>query len=699
MIRVVFIIVHRVFSSLNLFHLSKTIHFFRTSISCPLQLAIKTANFESIYQRSYNAKIGDPTILVSNASPSTSSVLNTTTTILTSSRPVPFSSREKLKTTPQVLSNYFNSDTDLQFTIEGIDEISMSKQKTQASAKRASKPLAWFLNEQLEKNSMDSIMMEQEQKERETPSPLVGGNNNENRKCSVDSLASSINSSKISENNNKEDASTTVGNKKRGKKGGRQRVKKVSVNFTIAGSENKEPAAKAVFAAAEEKPAAPIAPASAPNAALLMNNKERKEDYWYYDPLSDGFYYENNGSRGWKKRNPKVHGPPPPAAPKKVPEMDKVIEQQKLQKQLLTNQKLLNQIGAAPSLKYYDPATDGYFFEMASVDGWRRRQPPISSSATSTSVANGDRKPMNIPTSSTVSMMPPHNNGYYPFGSFSSTTATPTPSPAGSFMPQPPAMTNAQLEEMIVRHPSLVASMSKNRMGGLCDEACIPSNSSTTSSEELTSSPPPMISSQPEQQQHSLLMQHFRRGQQLQQSNSASMLINGGANSNCQTSNTFSVGSADEPYEFYWSDNEKASSISSYDDMGEKEQSIPRDSVIQRRPNTLSVVQEKPKPWWDTSNNDHRFDVDKFIADLPSFDDEKILRNLTALPTPNSDRHSIYQNNSNSNLVTPLKENATWWYGQSSIGSNNNIIQANGNSASRNLEKVDIDKIWRTPCA
>jgi len=35
-----------------------------------------------------------------------------------------------------------------------------------------------------------------------------------------------------------------------------------------------------------------------------------KEDYWYYDPVSDGFYYEHNGSRGWRKRNPKLHGTP-----------------------------------------------------------------------------------------------------------------------------------------------------------------------------------------------------------------------------------------------------------------------------------------------------------------------------------------------------------------------------------------------------
>ena len=315
----------------------------------------------------------------------------------------------------------------------------------------------------------------------------------------------------------------------------------------------------------------------------MLVNKERKEDYWYYDPLSDGFYYENNGSRGWKKRNPKVHGPPP-SVPKKLPEIEK-MDTQKFQKAIVANQKLLNTIGAAPSVKYYDPASDGYFFEMASVDGWRRRQPPVSSASASSVVAN--HKPMNVPTSAQSSVRNTANP-YYPVGSFSSTTATPTPSPAGSFMPQTAAMTNAQLEELIVRHPSIVASMSRNRLGGAFDEPCVPSNSSTTSSEELTSSPPPLISSQPE---HSLLMQHFRRGQHLQQSNSASMLINSGGNTSCPSNTTFSVGSSDEPYEFYWSDNEKASSISSYDDGGDnmKEQSVPREilSGVQRRPTTL----------------------------------------------------------------------------------------------------------------
>lgn len=33
------------------------------------------------------------------------------------------------------------------------------------------------------------------------------------------------------------------------------------------------------------------------------------------------------------------------------------------------------------SSRYYDPETDGYYFEMPSVDGWKKRQPHCSSSA------------------------------------------------------------------------------------------------------------------------------------------------------------------------------------------------------------------------------------------------------------------------------------------------------------------------------
>lgn len=33
--------------------------------------------------------------------------------------------------------------------------------------------------------------------------------------------------------------------------------------------------------------------------------------------------------------------------------------------------------------RYYDPASDGYYFEMPSVDGWKKRQPNSSSTSSS----------------------------------------------------------------------------------------------------------------------------------------------------------------------------------------------------------------------------------------------------------------------------------------------------------------------------
>ena len=72
---------------------------------------------------------------------------------------------------------------------------------------------------------------------------------------------------------------------------------------------------------------------------------------------------------------------------------------------------------------------------------------------------------------------------------------------------------------------------------------------------------------------------------------------------------------------------------------------------------------------------------------MPSFDDDKILRNLTALPTPHYDRHS----SQHSNLVTPSKQ-AAWWtpYGSDANGKNEA-------TPIKNLEK-DLEKIWQAPC-
>lgn len=494
------------------------------------------------------------------------------------------------------------------------------------TAKRANKPLAWFLNEN-------------EKEERETPSPALS----EDRKSSVDSISSSLNSMKINEQ--KEEQS---GGKKKGKKGGRQRVKKVSVNFTIAGSETKEN---------PRPPTLPVEDKTAIGTSQLIAAavaKDRKEDYWYYDPVSDGFYYENNGSRGWRKRNPKVHGPPPTQNQKK-PEVEKVDK-------IVNGQKMFNQVGAPNAVKYYDPASDGYYFEMASVDGWRRRQPGAQNQTQNP----GDKK-----------APPPMSSQHFPPLGTASQTATPTPSPAGSFIPQPQLLSNTQLEDMIVRHPSLVASASKTKFGLFDLDPIPPSNSSTTSSsvsEEVTTPPP-------QSHHNSMFIQHFKRGQQLQQSNSAGLL-------NGQQSGTFSVGSSDEPYEFYWSDTEKPGSISSFDDMESQNKAV----GAARRPETLHfhhVERSQPqRAWWETNTVEQqpRFDVDKFIADLPSFDEDKVLRNLCAQPTPIGDRR---RDTEDSTLYTPMKENSAWY--------NQFLVRTPVKNDKPGV--IDIEKIWRTPCA
>ncbi|KAE9551118.1 hypothetical protein FO519_005676 [Halicephalobus sp. NKZ332] len=533
----------------------------------------------------------------------------------------PISSREKFK--PNILlANYI--DPDLQFTLEGFEDNSMTK-KLQ-TAKRANKPLAWFLNEN-------------EKEERESPSPALS----EDRKSSVESLSSSLNSMKINEQKEEQNG------KKKGKKGGRQRVKKVSVNFTIAGNDAKE----------NPKPQGPLVEEKTPIGASQLIAaavaKDRKEDYWYYDPISDGFYYENNGSRGWKKRNPKVHGPPP-SQNRKTSEMEK-IDQSKIQ--TINGQKVFNQPPNQNAVKYYDPASDGYYFEMASVDGWRRRQPvPQNQMGT-------EKK---IP--------PPMSSQHFPPLGTPSQTATPTPSPAGSFIPQAPLLTNTQLEDMIVRHPSLVASASKTKFGLFDLEPIPPSNSSTTSSsvsEEITTPPP-------QNHHNSMFIQHFKRGQQLQQSNSAGLLSG-------HQSGTFSVGSSDEPYEFYWSDTEKPGSISSFDDMEFQSKAV----GAARRPETLSFHHmERGQPqraWWETNTvQQSRFDVDKFIADLPSFDEDKILRNLCSQPTPIGERR---RETEESTIYTPMKENSAWY--------NNFHVRTPVKSEKPGV--IDIEKIWRTPCA
>lgn len=136
-----------------------------------------------------------------------------------------------------------------------------------------------------------------------------------------------------------------------------------------------------------------------------------KENYWYYDPVSDGYYYEHNGTRGWRKKNAKLDAAVQAAQIKAMEDMQqKMMEQQKKMTaataeskgtniatvpSLLSTQQLSkfvpsnspNALLSAPmAIKYFD--NDGYFYEMASVDGWRRRQPGTTGSTPPNSLSS-----------------------------------------------------------------------------------------------------------------------------------------------------------------------------------------------------------------------------------------------------------------------------------------------------------------------
>lgn len=120
-------------------------------------------------------------------------------------------------------------------------------------------------------------------------------------------------------------------------------------------------------------------------SAQVQAAATQKENYWYYDQNSQGFYYELSGSRGWRKFNPKIHGNPPLSVSNKPTEEATPGTQTvyvPIPVPVFTNStKFFSQSGTSPNIKYYDPNSDGLFYETASVDGWKKRNPASSSSS------------------------------------------------------------------------------------------------------------------------------------------------------------------------------------------------------------------------------------------------------------------------------------------------------------------------------
>uniref|UniRef100_A0A0N4ZTJ5 WW domain-containing protein n=1 Tax=Parastrongyloides trichosuri TaxID=131310 RepID=A0A0N4ZTJ5_PARTI len=165
------------------------------------------------------------------------------------------------------------------------------------------------------------------------------------------------------------------------KKGNRKQKKSVPTNTLGSAMQSILP---------EDKVVSPI-PTS-------ISIKEKKEDYWYYDKESDGFYYEFAGSRGWKKRNKNT---PVQSLPQTTQtfknkillpmEIPRPHENESMSNfvynDFTANKPTLPSTSSSGSLnnKVYDPHSDGYYYNMGSIEGWKRRTDSVTSSKNSCS--------------------------------------------------------------------------------------------------------------------------------------------------------------------------------------------------------------------------------------------------------------------------------------------------------------------------
>ncbi|CAI4226114.1 unnamed protein product [Auanema sp. JU1783] len=111
--------------------------------------------------------------------------------------------------------------------------------------------------------------------------------------------------------------------------------------------------------------------------ALLSDTYGSKDDYIVYDIASDGYYYEQGSARGWRRRQTNSVGAPKPKDQDVESKLLKTKAASQNQLQAAATRAFLQAAAMNPGpLKYYDPSSDGYFYEMASVDGWKKRVPP-----------------------------------------------------------------------------------------------------------------------------------------------------------------------------------------------------------------------------------------------------------------------------------------------------------------------------------
>jgi len=532
----------------------------------------------------------------------------------------------------------------------------MSRGKNNGGFKRGNRTLAWYLDSKL----FDGANQERESN---TSSPSLN-----KRKNSFDS-ESSLNS------NGRQPANETEERKRRANKarGNRQR----SQNSFNANDQNE------LNVSGQHSDPIPIGNAnndslnSSPDQqsnvvlqqqllALSAQAAVQKENYCYYDPKSDGYFYEYCGSRGWRKRNPKLHGNPPLTVSNKADEnvTNSASGPQTIEKKVYVpipvpvfpnnHSKFFPQAGTSPNIKYYDPTSDGFYYEAASVDGWKKRTPQALHGMDS----NSTQRPKVEPSS------------------------------LFSFPPLGRDLTSQELEELILSKvksaPKISVPFASIVSKGLKTnvlpqrqqpEPDYPSSSSTVSSSVSDDTTPP-----PAAGKENHCQQLFA----------------------AQTKEPM-VGSFDEPYEFYWSDSEKpenqASSVSSMDDCNPlsayfNEMCLRREAERQKvrvqRPSSLRIQ----NPQVNSLQNDNRlprFNVDQFIADLPG-NDHGFMNGMYAPFGTDSPRTPFNQSmfTKDSPMFTPVVPKEPTW--------NRFNAFRQDDKASADLERGlrDIEKIWQS---
>ncbi|GMR60167.1 hypothetical protein PMAYCL1PPCAC_30362, partial [Pristionchus mayeri] len=212
-----------------------------------------------------------------------------------------------------------------------------SSSANSAASRRGQKTLGWFLSEELIEKTATS-----------SPSPPV---QHKNREVSMAGGAP---------------VSSEEKKRRRGGRGHRQR--KLTETLSTASE-----ASLPMLEGEEEKKDAALAVAP-------------PSDFYVYDVASDGYYYEQNGAKGWRRRLPQgVQPARKPAAALSQQQNEELHRQAELAAAAVQRNHMnaLQAAMAQPTAynRYYDAPSDGYFFEMASVDGWRKRTAAPSAGA------------------------------------------------------------------------------------------------------------------------------------------------------------------------------------------------------------------------------------------------------------------------------------------------------------------------------